>query len=109
MSQWYTSVMDFTGDHSKVRLSMSFRLQCEKDYYGDNCTVLCVAQDDNVTGHYLCNSDGSVQCLPGFENPENHCKDGQFAVHVHIILYLVHVEIGRFACKFSFCKGSPVS
>ena len=82
MSQWYTSVMDFTGDNNKVRLSMSFRLQCEENYYSNNCTLFCVAQDDNVTGHYLCNSDGSFQCLEGFENPENHCKDGQFAVYI---------------------------
>lgn len=79
VSEHYTAAMDFTGENNNVRLTMSFRIVCEQNYYGGNCTVYCEAQDDNETGHYLCNRDGSFQCLEGFENPENHCKDGQLS------------------------------
>ena len=77
VSNSYTALMDFTGDSNNVRLRMKFRVMCHDKYYGRNCTIFCEAQDDDVNGHYSCNRDGSVVCLEGYENPENHCKDGQ--------------------------------
>ena len=42
---------------------------CQQDYYGVDCTTFCLAQNDDVNGHYTCNSDGSIQCREGFKNP----------------------------------------
>ena len=69
--------MSFTGERGNVQLMMKFRVMCHKNYYGRNCTVFCEAQDNDVNGHYSCNSDGSLRCLEGYENPENQCRDGK--------------------------------
>ncbi|CAH1781766.1 unnamed protein product [Owenia fusiformis] len=43
---------------------------CPKDYYGPNCTVHCIAQDD-CQGHYKCHwADGSKVCLSGWGGEE---------------------------------------
>ena len=78
VSSHYTAAMDGTGDSNKVQMRTSFRVVCWDNYYGDSCNTFCEAQDDDVNGHYTCNSDGSFQCLNGFKNSTNNCKDGQF-------------------------------
>ena len=62
-----------------VIIDMRFRVMCEQDYYGADCTTFCLAQDDDVNGHYTCNSDGSIQCRDGFKNPSNNCTEGECA------------------------------
>ena len=58
-------------------LDMSFRVMCQQDYYGANCTRFCIAQNDSVNGYYTCNSDGSIQCHEGFRNTDNNCTEGE--------------------------------
>ena len=73
----FTAVQEFPGDMNKVSINMTFRVRrCPENLYGANCDAFCVAQDDDVNGHFICNSDGSIQCLPGFENTINNCTEG---------------------------------
>ena len=76
-SKNFTTVEEFTGDMNRVSVSMTFRVMvCLENYYGPNCDIYCLAQDNSETGHYNCNDDGSIRCLPGFENVNNNCRDG---------------------------------
>ena len=76
----FTTVQVFTGVMNKVSVQMNFRgTMCQENFYGPNCDIFCLAQDDNESGHYTCSYDGSIQCLPGFENIDNNCRDGMFA------------------------------
>ena len=73
----FTEMEEYTGILNRVTLQMRFRVMCQKNYYRADCSIFCMAQNDNVNGHYTCNSDGSIQCLEGFENPSNYCIDSK--------------------------------
>ena len=75
----FTTVMEFTGDLNRVSINMSFRV-CQENFYGVNCEIFCLAQEDSVNGYYTCNNDGSIRCRPGFENTSNSCRDGMVFV-----------------------------
>ena len=74
----FTEMEEYTGILNRVTVQMRFRVMCQQDYYGADCSAFCVAQNDDVNGHYACNRDGSIQCLEGFENPSNNCRDSKF-------------------------------
>ena len=71
----YTSITEYTGKNGIVKLRMQFRVKCQTNYYGENCTTFCSASDDDVNGRYTCNSDGSIRCREGFENANNNCRN----------------------------------
>ena len=74
----FTELEEYTGIFNRVTFQVRFRVMCQSNYYGADCSRFCVAQNDDVNGHYTCsNSDGSIQCLEGFENPQNNCKDSK--------------------------------
>ena len=73
----FTEKEEYTGVLNRVSLQMRFRVMCQQDYYGADCSTFCVAQNDDVNGHYICNRNGSIQCLEGFENPQNNCRDSK--------------------------------
>ena len=77
VSSNFTELEAYTGELNRVTVQMRFRVMCQQDYYGADCSIFCVAQNDNVNGRYTCNSDGSLQCLEGFENPRNNCRDSK--------------------------------
>ena len=62
MNTSYTEMETFTGILNRVSLRARFRVMCQQDYYGADCSTFCVAQNhDDVNGHYTCNRrDGSI-------------------------------------------------
>ena len=74
----YSPVVVYLGNGRKVSVRLRYRIDCQPNFYGRNCATFCVAQNDDVNGHYTCNSaDGSIQCRDGFENPSNNCRDSK--------------------------------
>ena len=75
----FTPIESYNGTNAKnkVVLDMRFRVMCQQDYYGPDCTRLCRAQNDSVNGYYTCDSDGSIQCREGFRNTSNNCTEGE--------------------------------
>ena len=67
VSNVFTDNAEYRGNNNRVTVGMSFRVRCENNYYGADCDTFCEAQDNDVKGHYTCNSDGSFQCREGFE------------------------------------------
>ncbi|XP_050991284.1 delta-like protein C isoform X4 [Labeo rohita] len=58
------------GEQSELRLS--YRVVCNKFYYGDDCLSFCRSRDD-VFGHFTCDNAGNIICLPGWKGEE--CKE----------------------------------
>jgi len=48
-----------------TQLRYSYRVVCSENYYGESCSRLCKRRDDRF-GHYVCETDGSLACLPGW-------------------------------------------
>ena len=83
----FTKMKGFTGILNRVNFQARFRVTCQHDYYGAHCNTHCVPQNDDRTGHYECNSDGSIRCLEGFENPNKQCKDSKLIMQTMEISY----------------------
>ena len=60
-----------TVSGSRVTINMQFRVDCATNFFGSDCSVFCVPQDDDVNGHFTCDpTDGSRVCLSDFYGPE---------------------------------------
>ena len=84
VSAYFTPNETYTGINAmsnRVVLDMRFRVMCQQNYYGANCTRLCIAQNDSVNRYYTCNSDGSIQCREGFRKNSNNCTEGEGSLH----------------------------
>ena len=73
----YTALEQYTGELGRVTLLARFRVTCQREYYGRNCSIICIAQNDDTFGHFTCNQDGTIQCLEGFQNPQNNCTESK--------------------------------
>ena len=77
----YSQLIEYYGKNKRVSVRLRYRIDCQPNYYGRNCAKFCTAQNDDVNGHYTCNSaDGSIQCRDGYENPSNYCRDSKLAI-----------------------------
>uniref|UniRef100_A0A8D0C2T9 Delta-like protein n=1 Tax=Salvator merianae TaxID=96440 RepID=A0A8D0C2T9_SALMN len=56
---------DEEQNDERAKLRYSYRVVCNENYYGDNCTRLCRARDD-IFGHFTCEPDGSRTCMTGW-------------------------------------------
>ena len=74
----YTTIEEYTGEQRSASLLARFRVMCQDDYYGADCNTFCAAQNDNINGHYTCSQDGAIQCLQGFQNTQNNCRDSKW-------------------------------
>ena len=53
-------------------LSMRIKASCGENLFGENCSVTCIAREDD-NGHFTCNANGDRECSPGFCSMENNC------------------------------------
>lgn len=79
---------------SLTQLRYSYRVVCSENYYGESCSRLCKRRDDRF-GHYVCEADGSLACLPGWTGgycterkcpaASNGCREaeGGWRLHSH--------------------------
>jgi len=56
----------------QMELRYSYRFICNENYYGDSCSKKCTPRDDRF-GHYTCNPDGQLSCLPGWKG--EYCEE----------------------------------
>lgn len=64
----------YIGVHGVASMGVSYLLTCvQPNYYGQNCDVFCLPED-NENGHYSCNTaTGAKECLAGYYNPDSNC------------------------------------
>ena len=65
---------------SDVTFTVSLSLRCWTDFYGPDCSMYCYPANSSEMGHYTCLSDGSKQCLPGYQNETTNCTSCEPAV-----------------------------
>ena len=46
-SPTFSKVMSYNGDHENDRIELSFRVQCEELFFGQNCTTLVFSSTDD--------------------------------------------------------------
>ncbi len=49
-------------------------VSCKEGYFGPDCGTPCTPRD-NSTGHFTCNVNGAIVCLPGYQNTTTNCVD----------------------------------
>lgn len=69
----FTATEVFSG--SRISLSLTFRVHCINGYMGPHCD--CLPHNDSINGHYQCEADGSISCLPGYTNTTDFCRQGK--------------------------------
>ncbi|XP_074654184.1 uncharacterized protein LOC141908184 [Tubulanus polymorphus] len=58
---------------TRTSLTIEVKAFCNPNYYGPQCTIKCMNQDD-ANGHYLCDEEtGERKCLPGWSG--DSCTD----------------------------------
>lgn len=67
-AEWSQDVQ--SGKQTELRYS--YRFICNENYYGDSCSKKCTPRDDRF-GHYTCNPDGQLSCLPGWKG--EYCEE----------------------------------
>ncbi len=45
---------------------------CREGYFGPDCG--CTPRDDS-TGHFTCDVNGTIVCLPGYQNTSTNCLE----------------------------------
>ena len=70
----FSEVRQF-GD-SRMTIELRFRVTCTDNYAGPQCD--CLSQDNDINGHYLCERNGNITCLPGYEDPSTFCTRGKW-------------------------------
>ncbi len=54
----------FNVDNYIKLVSFTFQtLICPENFYGEDCSIECIAQD-TCGGHFACDSDGALVCSP---------------------------------------------
>ena len=61
-----------TGQFHVATITLKFEVSCSENHFGEDCNVICEETND-INGHYACDREGNVICLPGFVDPSNHC------------------------------------
>lgn len=72
VSSHYRSRQELRG--RRVRITLDLEVYCDKNFYGDSCTVKCIPRDDS-SGHYTCDHLGRKICRHGWYGSSctRHC------------------------------------
>ena len=63
--------VEINGQRTSI-LIFDLRVVCKKGYFGPDCG--CTPQDDS-TGHFTCDENGTIVCLPGYQNTTTNCVE----------------------------------
>ncbi|KAK3698607.1 hypothetical protein QZH41_014587 [Actinostola sp. cb2023] len=93
-------------------LKLKYSIQCNRDYYGPNCTKYCIPRDNNQ-GHYTCDlKTGQIVCRNGWYGngclkycvPQNDDVLGHYTCDKNTGQKLCHVGWYGASCT-AFCKA----
>ncbi|XP_015779995.1 PREDICTED: delta-like protein D, partial [Acropora digitifera] len=76
---------NFTHVGPVARIRFSYRFVCQQHYYGSSCSTLCVPRNDTF-GHYTCDGQGRIVCLPGWTATRSYCSTGRtFTISFNLV------------------------
>ena len=74
-----SQLLSVVGDTNTTSFIFAYNLHCANNYFGNNCSIFCIAQDDEF-GHFTCHEDsGGRICLPGYT--VNNTAKGHMCLH----------------------------
>ena len=71
---------NYRGFYEVATMRMAVTVVCDTNFFGDNCTRHCEPRDDN-SGHFMCDSNGNIVCLPGWTNTSTNCTTRMQYIH----------------------------
>lgn len=78
--KWHQNVYSSNSTSSYTsQLRYSYRVICDENYFGDNCSEFCKPRDDKF-GHYICGTDGARVCLDGWKG--DYCDEGKRKLNI---------------------------
>ena len=84
-----TEKMSSRGARGTV-LHFSIGIQCEAEFHGPDCS--CQNTND-TTGHFMCTGTGDIECLEGYQNPNNNCTE--CSASLGCCKYGMHIQVTR--------------
>lgn len=75
-SDSFTRYEIYTGRYQNSQIELQFRLQCDPNFFGNDCSKYCMDTDRIGSGHYSCDENGNKVCLEGWSNPAQSCTIG---------------------------------
>ena len=67
------SFINYTATGFVFTLQMRYRFGCANFYYGSRCEVFCQPHNDDINGHYTCDTQGNIVCNTGYQMNETNC------------------------------------
>ena len=82
-----------------ITLQISSKISCDHFYYGNRCEVFCQPHNDDINGHYTCDTQGNIVCNTGYQMNETNCTTCKFISIVHIVYYhLLYIATCQPSC-----------
>lgn len=85
VSSEFSNVFQAISRGRRIYIQMRLRVTCTDGYVGPHCD--CHSQNDDINGHYQCEDDGTITCLPGYEDPSTFCRQGKSVSVLCVISY----------------------
>ena len=87
--QGYSASMPVTGESGRVTVTLRFRVRCQEGYHGQDCNTICEANE-------RCYSNGTVECVTGWESPDTHCntRESYYCISILSLLHPLAREEG---------------
>ena len=80
------SFINYTMTGTIFTLQARYRFGCANFYYGSRYEVFCQHNDD-INGHYTCDTQGNIICNTGYQMNETNCTTRKFISIIHIVYY----------------------
>jgi hypothetical protein len=78
-----------TGRNEVVTMGYNFRVQCEANYFGSDCTVFCTSDQ-----FFTCDSNGRRVCSDGYSGSD--CRTRMFSFVLLLLLLLLFGRLATF-------------
>ena len=68
-------------------LQTRLRFGCANFYYGSRCEVFCQPHNDDINGHYTCDTQGNIVCNTGYQMNETNCTIPTLGKLFHYLIW----------------------
>ena len=91
------SFVGFNINANIFTLQIRYRFGCANFYYGSRCEVFCQPHNDDINGHYTCDTQGNIVCNTGYQMNETNCTTRKF-ISIYVYYYLLYIAICQPSC-----------
>ena len=93
------SFIGFTARTIYFTLQTRYRFGCANFYYGSRCEVFCQPHNDDINGHYTCDTQGNIVCNTGYQMKETNCITRKFiSITCIVVIITIYIAICQPSC-----------